>query len=263
MDDLPKGLASSGAIKIAEKLKIISGGKILDVATQSGDFIKTLIKTLKDYNHFKGIDISFDDIESVKKDFKREPVEFIEMNAESLEFEDSSFDTVSIAHSLHHLKNIDTVLNEMKRVLKPNGHFIIQEPYCDGEQTAAQKADILQHHWGSKIDNLLGVPHKFTFSKREIIHMFNNLDLKAYQTFESTHYVKCLFCKDKFVCDDPKNESIIKYSIKEIERDFNRLKDVKDYQESKKLKKEGDEIKELIMKVGNSPASHLFFIGRK
>ena len=263
MDNLPKGLASSGAIKIAEKLKTISGGKILDVATQSGGFIRTLNKTLKDFNYFTGIDISFDNIESIRKDFKEEPVEFIEMNAESLEFEDNSFDTVSLAHSLHHLKNIDMVLNEMKRVLKPNGHFIIQESYCDGEQTSAQKADILQHHWGSKIDNLLNIPHNFTFSKHEIIDIFNNLDLKSFKTFESTHYVKCLFCKDKFDCDDPKNESVIKYSIKEIERDLNRLKNVKNYQEVKKLKKEGEQIKDLIMKVGVTPASHLFFIGKK
>jgi ubiquinone/menaquinone biosynthesis C-methylase UbiE len=263
MNDLPEGLVSSGALEIAKKLGTISGGKILDVATQSGGFINTLKKALKDYDSFIGIDISYDNLESVKKDFKGEPVEFIEMNAERLEFESNSFDTVSLSHSLHHLENIDSVLNEMKRVLKPNGHFIIQEPYCDGEQTEAQKADIRQHHWGSEIDNLLDIPHRYTFIKREIVQIFNNLSLKTEKTFETTHYVKCLFCEDKFECDDPKNDSIINFTFKEIERDLNRLKTVKNHPDGKKLKKEGEEIKNLIKEVGVSPASHLFFIGVK
>ncbi len=42
MKTLPKGLANSGALVIAKKLKTISGGKVLDVATESGDFINTL-----------------------------------------------------------------------------------------------------------------------------------------------------------------------------------------------------------------------------
>ena len=56
MEDLPKGLASSSASKIARRLRSVSGGKILDVATASGDFIDTLINTLKDYDSFVGID---------------------------------------------------------------------------------------------------------------------------------------------------------------------------------------------------------------
>ena len=46
------------------------------------------------------------------------------MNAENLQFEDESFDTVCIPHSLHHLASINKVLAEMKRVLKKYGNFI-------------------------------------------------------------------------------------------------------------------------------------------
>ncbi|MHA2209223.1 MAG: hypothetical protein ACXABV_08650 [Candidatus Thorarchaeota archaeon] len=56
--DLPDGLRESGAIEVREKLGTISGGDILDVGTQEGDFINTLIKTLRGYNSFVGIDIS-------------------------------------------------------------------------------------------------------------------------------------------------------------------------------------------------------------
>ncbi len=45
MEDLPKGLALSNATKIAKRLRSISGGRILDVATEGGGFIDTLMKT--------------------------------------------------------------------------------------------------------------------------------------------------------------------------------------------------------------------------
>jgi hypothetical protein len=46
MEALPKGLASSNASKIAKRLGLVSGGRILDVATAGGGFIDTLMKTL-------------------------------------------------------------------------------------------------------------------------------------------------------------------------------------------------------------------------
>jgi len=75
MEDLPKGLASSNAGKIAKKLRSVSAGKVLDVATAGGGFIDTLVKTLKDYDSFVGIDYcasgaSKKDMESAKKGLK-------------------------------------------------------------------------------------------------------------------------------------------------------------------------------------------------
>lgn len=263
MEDLPKGLANSGAVKIGEKLRSISGGKVLDVATQKGDFINTLMKTLKDCHSFVGIDISFKKIESLRKKFEKHPVKFIEMNGENLEFKNDSFDTVSISHSLHHLEKIDKVLTEMKRVLKPDGYFIIQEPFYDGVQTEAQLMDIDQHHWGSKIDTLFDIPHTFTFSKRELKEIVRKLELRELVTIESSHYVKCLYCEEKFDCEDPKNEGIINFVINEINRDLKRLLKFKDHPEYKKLKEEGEILKEGVRRTGSASASHLFFIGKK
>ena len=42
MQDLPKGLASSYAGRIARKLGEISAGRVLDTGTGSGGFISTL-----------------------------------------------------------------------------------------------------------------------------------------------------------------------------------------------------------------------------
>ncbi|MFW9906175.1 MAG: class I SAM-dependent methyltransferase, partial [Candidatus Thorarchaeota archaeon] len=195
--------------------------------------------------------------------FKNKPVEFIEMNAESLNFDSHYFDTVAISHSLHHLTNVDKVLTEMKRVLKPNGYFIIQESFRDGIQTEAQMTEIDQHHWGSKIDNLLNEPHNFTFQKSELNKIVAKLDLRELTAVESTHYVKCLFCDDKFDCEDPKNEGIINIIIKEINDDLKRLSKLKKHPDYEKLKEEGENLKKRVKSTGSASASHLFFIGKK
>lgn len=263
IENLPTGLANSGAPEILKGLEVISAGKVLDVATQKGGFIKTLMKTLKEYKSFTGIDLSFEDLKTIKKEFKGKSVKFLVMNAENFEFDSNSFDTVAISHSLHHLTKINTILAEMMRVLKPDGYFIIQEPFQDGKQTEAQMTDIAQHHWGSKIDRLLSVPHNFTLTKAALKEIVSKLDFKELKVVESTHFVKCLFCDDKFECDDPKNEKIINFAIKEIDNELQRLSKLTEHPDYIKLKEEGELLKERVRTTGSAPASHLFFIGKK
>ena len=76
MGSLPQKLRMSGAIEIRKRLRRISGGRILDVATGSGDFINTLMKMLKSYDSFIGIDTSVKDLESAKKRFEGKPWNF-------------------------------------------------------------------------------------------------------------------------------------------------------------------------------------------
>lgn len=263
MENLPKRLAVSGAAKIRVKLSSISGGKVLDVATGSGDFIDTLMKALKNYDCFVGIDISEKDLESAKKRFRDKPVKLINMNAESLEFNDNSFDMVCMAYSLHHLERINKVLTEIRRVLKPGGNLIVQEEFCDGKQTEAQKTNILQHAWDAQIDSLLGKTHKATFTKRGIEEAISNLKLEKVEIFESTHPVECLFCEKKFRCDDPKSEKEIENPLKEIEDNLKRLKEVADPKDRIRLGKLGEELKERNREFGNAHPPVLFAIGRK
>lgn len=118
------------------------------------------------------------------------------MNADILEFKDESFDTVCIANSLHHLQNVDTVLTEMKCVLKINGSFIVQEMYSDGNQTEAQQTDIMQHSWNAQIDTHLGEAHQQTLTQNTIKAMIKKLDLRDLEVFNSRFYVKCLSCPE-------------------------------------------------------------------
>jgi len=263
LEDLPKRLAESGAIGMRNKLGSISGGKVLDVATGTGDLINTLMKTLKNYDSFIGIGISKKDLETAQKRFKDQPVELLEMNAESLEFSDNSFDTVSMAYSLHHLDKIDKVLAEMQRVLKPGGNLIIQEEFCDGNQTEAQKTNLLQHTWDAEIDTLLGKTHNSTLTKHKIKELINNLQLEKTEILESTHPVKCLSCEKRHKCDNPKNEETIKDQIKEIDDNLKRLQDIADPETRTKLQEKGEELKKRNREFGNASPSVLLVIGRK
>lgn len=256
----PAKLDSSGARKIANRLKSICAGKVLDVATGNGDFILTLMKTLKDYDFFIGIDTSEKELRAAKKNLKSRPAKFFHMNAEKIDFEGDHFDTVCIANSLHHLVNVDLVLSEMKRVLKSDGYFIIQEMFCDGAQTEAQKTDILSHSLGAEIDSLLGIPHKRTFTKRRIKNIVKSLRLREIEFFESSWYVKCLFCDQWNECQDPRNEGIVKSALNELDKDLERLKD---HQAYGIFQEKAKKIKERIAKFGSAPASILFSIARK
>ncbi|UCG45030.1 MAG: methyltransferase domain-containing protein [Candidatus Bathyarchaeota archaeon] len=260
---MPKRLAASGAVEIAVKLGSISGGRVLDVATESGDFINSLMKTLKAYDYFIGIDISKKALETARKRFAGQPVKLVEMNAELLEFDNESFDTVCMAYSLHHLNRIDKVLTEMHRVLKPGGHLIIQEEFRDGKQTEAQTTNILQHAWDAQIDSLLGETHKMTFTKDKVEEIIGSLQLERVETFESTRPLFCLFCEKALGCEDPKWERTLKGSLEEIDAGLKRLAEVADPKARIRLQKQGEELKERNRKFGNESPSQLFAIGEK
>jgi ubiquinone/menaquinone biosynthesis C-methylase UbiE len=262
MESLPEKLRTSGAIEIGKRLGEISGGRILDVATGSGDFVNTLMKMLKEYDSFVGIDISVKDLESAKKRFEGKPVEFLEMDAEHLKFEDNSFDTVCTGYSLHHFGNVNRVLAETKRVLKPDGHFLVQEEFSAGEQSEAQRTDILRHHWDSEIDSLLGIVHHKTFTQQKIKEVMDKLQLTELQTYVSTYPVRCLICDKKIDCIEGKEVTIDQFA-KEIDDNLRRLDKQVDLQVIERLSKEGEELKERMRKYGSANASNLFCIGRK
>ena len=257
---MPIGLRESGAIEARERLGTISGGDVLDVGTEKGDFINTLMMTLRGYNSFIGIDISADDLKKAREKFKDAPVGFMEMNAETMLFPDNHFDTVCISYSIHHLENIDIVLAEMYRVLKPGGNFIIQELYSDGEQTEAQRLDRDVHNLNVKIDTILGIPHFEALTRQRLKDSVNKVGLRTVEIYESPWSVKCLFCKDAPDCEDPLRKENVDFVIKEIDADLARIIDHPSYEE---LRREGEIIKERVKVTGSSAASVMYFFGIK
>lgn len=251
---------NSGAVDIYNQLKMISGGKLLDVGTQEGTFIQTLARSLKDFDSFIGIDISGEHIAVAKEKFPDMPVSFQIMNAEKLEFSDHSFDTVCISYSIHHLENPTDVLQEMHRVLRPGGTFILQEMFCDGNQSDAQRMDTLVHHWDAKIDSQLGIPHFETLSRIQIRDLVGSLNFSHIDFYEATRDVGCLFCEEMQKCENPLNPVIVADTIKQIDDNLEKMADQTNYEE---LQQEAEALKGRLRMTGTSSASILFFICSK
>lgn len=75
-----------------------------------------------------GIDVSAAAIEGARASVPpRADINFVRMNAESLEFDDRSFDLVCGTGILHHL-DLEAAFSEIARVLKPGGRGVFVEP---------------------------------------------------------------------------------------------------------------------------------------
>jgi hypothetical protein len=132
--------------------------------------------------------------------------------------------------------------------------------FCDGNQTEAQKTDIDLHTLGAEIDNILGIYHQKTFTKKTIMGIIEELNLQEFKVYESSRYVKCLFCSNNQQCEDPLNEDLINFAIKELEKDIYKINESSEYE---RLMERKEIIKQNILKYGSAPASILFCIGCK
>jgi len=68
--------------------------------------------------------------------------------AEELPFEDDSFDTVVTFVVLCSVRDPDRALTEIRRVLRPGGHFIFVEHVRSGDPQLARKQDRFERPWG-------------------------------------------------------------------------------------------------------------------
>jgi len=234
--------------KLEEKLGRFHGGRILDIATGQGSFLGFLLDTLEGYYDAVGVDISRKNIDQAAGNIKHERVSLQMMNGEHLGFADNSFDIVSIANSLHHCENVNAVLSEMKRVLKPGGLFLVYEMFHDG-QNEMQLTHVYVHHWWAEIDRLFHVPHFETFTRDEIIKMMEALDLESVDYFEHSD-----------INMDPKDKKMVDFMTKKCDEYIERIKD----DPSKAgLVGKGLNLKVRLAEVGVQWATELCLLGRK
>jgi SAM-dependent methyltransferase len=253
-------IRNSGVLDIHDRMSSISGGRVLDVGTQYGNFISVMMKSMKDYEGFVGIDISEESLEKAREEITDDSVEFELMNAEKLTFGDDTYDTVCISHSLHHLDNTDIVLGEMLRVLKTGGYLILQEIFSDDDQSEAQRTEILTHHLDARIDRMEGIPHFDTLARNQIKEIVKGLGMSTVEVFETAWSLNCLDCDKAQECEDPKSEYNMKHGREEID---DILKRSKDQPEMDDIQEEAKRLLERLESTGYQSASLLFFICKK
>lgn len=75
-----------------------------------------------------GVDISKEAIDYCKTHYKKENLEFKIDNCTKLQLDNSYFDVIVSFEAIEHLKEPDSFLSEVKRVLKNNGLFVVSTP---------------------------------------------------------------------------------------------------------------------------------------
>ncbi|CAG0947905.1 partial demethylmenaquinone methyltransferase / 2-methoxy-6-polyprenyl-1,4-benzoquinol methylase, partial [Anaerolineae bacterium] len=180
--------------------------------------------------------------------FKQDKIHFQSMDATRLDFPDASFDTVCIAYSLHHLENLPQAFAEMLRVLKPGGHFIIGEMYRDN-QTETQLTHVYLHHWWAAIDSALGITHRETYTRQNILDRLTNLNLSGWNFHDYADLEK-----------DPHDAEVIKRLDAVLDQYRERAQNTPD---AIALRARGDELGARVHAVGFHSATILIAIGRK
>jgi len=101
--------------------KIIKNGKILDVGCGTGNFLRKM----KKYN-MKCYGIEPNDFD--KKNAKKHKLNIFHGTLTQAKYPDNYFDVITINHVLEHVNNPTRTLEELRRILKPNGTLIITVP---------------------------------------------------------------------------------------------------------------------------------------
>ncbi len=152
-------------------LRQIHAESVLDIATRYGDFARTLAENLGSYEKLIAIDCNPKALEEGKKRLADIPnVRFEQRDACRTGFADHAFSVVGMSNSLHHIADTEGLLQEMRRIVKPDGCVVIAEMTCDG-QHGAGKTHALLHEWESDIDTACGVYHRHTYSREELSDM--------------------------------------------------------------------------------------------
>jgi ubiquinone/menaquinone biosynthesis C-methylase UbiE len=160
-------------------------GRVLEIGCGRGDFAVWLAKT------FPNAEIVGVDFSSVAIDIARGKVEagaklqFEVADAHDLRFASGAFDYIISCECLEHVANPAKVADEIHRLLRPGGTFVITtENYFNGMILMWLKTWI----GGSKFDSGSGVqPHENFFLFWRVKKLLENAGLKVQHT-ESSHF---------------------------------------------------------------------------
>ena len=206
----------------------------IDIGTGVGNFINLIKHVYDGFDSIIGIDYFERAIEAANKNNKDKRIEFKLMDAYGMEYEDNSFDVVMLSNSLHHLEDIDKMLEVMKRVVKPDGFILISE-MISNNLDKRQISHKMIHHFSAVLDTLKGEIHHETFTDEEIVNHLTKSNI--------------LTVKDKWFLDMPKQKANTKeeidYLLNILDRVSSRIPEGRD-----DLQEEKENIKNYIVENG-------------
>jgi demethylmenaquinone methyltransferase/2-methoxy-6-polyprenyl-1,4-benzoquinol methylase len=134
-DPLNRLLSFGQDIRWRKKLvQLIPSGnvlQVLDIATGTGDQALSIVQTRQDVAQVTGIDLAKmmlkKGMEKTEKLGLTDRIRLQEGDACDLDFNDASFDVVTISFGIRNVENLEAALNQMYRVLRINGVVLILE----------------------------------------------------------------------------------------------------------------------------------------
>jgi SAM-dependent methyltransferase len=231
-----------------QALGSIPGGRVLDVATGRAGFVALLAGHLQTYAGIVGIDHDGHSLSRAQGECQRDCVWFAAMDAGRQAFADASFDTVALSAALHHLEDVPAVLAEMKRVLRPGGHFVVAEMHRDAH-TEAQVTMVALHDWAGRVDSHLGDSHRPSLTRGEIVEIVHSLRLSDITVTDVAE-----------TGSDPCDEEAIAAGRDAIERYLGRAEGIACYEV---FAQEARELREHLDKVGLQAQPKVVVTGRK
>lgn len=146
--------------------------KVLDVATGNGFLAFEFAKRVSGAN-VTGCDMTLDMLlvaERIRGEQGLDDVDFRVMDAESLGFEDGSFDIVSCRFAFHHFTDPIKVVSEMARICKRGGKIVL----VDG----LSSEDFAKSEYHNRIEQLRDTSHVRLYSEPELVGMLQDAGLK-------------------------------------------------------------------------------------
>lgn len=166
--------------KLFQEINKLPPGQLLEIGVGNGSHLK-LYKT----HQVTGIDTSFSMLDIAKKQ-KTDNIQLLQMNGEALLFPDQTFDYVILSHVIAVVDHPEKVLEEVDRVLKPNGQLFILNHFTP-------------NNWLRHIDKAFQVVGK-AFHFKSVFHINSLKAIKRFMllkeiTFGQFSYFKLLIYK--------------------------------------------------------------------
>jgi ubiquinone/menaquinone biosynthesis C-methylase UbiE len=198
-------------IKKESEFKEYKGKKVLEIGVGFGTEI---INYARNGANVFGIDLTYNAIKMTNKRFKQENLKgtFKQANFKNLPFRDCSFDLVVSWGVLHHSKETQQGINEIFRVLKPGGRFIIMlyhkgfkyyikklfyHGVLRGEYLKSSSQQIVSKHSENNGD----CPLTKAYNRKEIRKMFSKyrkLEMTGYRLDDHFYWGGKIFSPIKF-----------------------------------------------------------------